>query len=294
MVDELQRVMGDGARFGVRLRYAVEREPLGTAGGVRNAADLVAGRLVVLNGDVLTDLDLGAMLRRHAERGAAATIALTPVPDPTAYGLVELGPHGRVRRFVEKPPPDQVTTDTINAGVYVLERGLLARIPAGRPVSIEREFFPGLLADGLPCYGWVTEAYWLDIGSPAKYLQGQLDLLAGRVRSPVAAVAPGQPRLGADVALAAGARVVPPAVVGAGCRLAAGARVGPAAVLGPGCTVGADAVVESAVLWEMVEVGAAARVAGCVVGARARLAPGARVPAGAVVAADAAVPAGRE
>src|SRR5262249_18008747 len=155
----------------VRLRDVVEPEPLGTAGGVRNAADLVDGRVVVLNGDVLTDLDLTAMLRTHVERGVKATIYLTPVENPTAYGLVELEADGRVRRFLEKPGWDEVTTDTINAGVYILESELLDLIPKGQPCSIEREFFPMLLERRIPFQGFVSTGYWLDIGTTAKYLQ---------------------------------------------------------------------------------------------------------------------------
>ena len=169
----------------MRLREVVEKDPLGTAGGVRNAADLVEGRVVVLNGDILTDLDLSAMLAAHESSGAAATIYLTPVENPTAYGLVELEGDGRVRRFLEKPGWDEVTTNTINGGVYVLERELLELIPKGEPHSMEREFFPLLLERGVPFYGFVSTGYWLDIGTPAKYLQAQQDLLARRLRGHV-------------------------------------------------------------------------------------------------------------
>jgi mannose-1-phosphate guanylyltransferase len=294
MVDAVRAAMGDGATWGVRLSYVVEDEPLGTAGGVRNAVDRVAGLVVVLNGDILTDADLGAMLAFHAERESAATIYLTRVPDPTAYGLVELGDRGAIRRFIEKPDPSQVTTDTVNAGIYLLDRGLLSRIPAGRAVSIEREFFPGLLADRVPFFGWVAGAYWLDIGSPAKYRQGQLDLLAGRVGTPLTpAGARGGGRFIAErAAVEPGASVTGPAVVGAGCRLAAGSRVGPDAVLGPGCDVGASAAVEGAVLWERVEVGAGAALRDCIVGAGVRVGAGARIGPGAVVEGGAVVPAG--
>jgi NDP-sugar pyrophosphorylase family protein len=294
MVDAVRAAMGDGAAWGVRLSYVVEEEPLGTAGGVRNAVERVAGLVLVLNGDILTDADLGAMLTFHAERQSAATIYLTRVPDPTAYGLVELGERGAIRRFIEKPEPSQVTTDTVNAGVYLLDRGLLARIPAGRAVSMEREFFPGLLADHVPFFGWVAGAYWLDIGSPAKYRQGQLDLLAGRVATPLApAGARGEGRFIAERAsVEPGAVVTGPAVVGAGCRLAAGARVGPDAVLGPGCDVGASAAVEGAVLWEHVDIGAGAALRDCIVGAGVRVGAGARIGPGAVVETGAVVPAG--
>ena len=171
LVDEVRRIMGDGAAHGVRLRYAVETDPLGTAGGIRNAVDLVRDLVVVLNGDILADPDLTAMLAFHAARGSHASIYLTRVPDPSQYGLVELDPDGRIRSFIEKPEPGRATVDTINAGVYVLHRAVVAAIPTGRAVSIERETFPGLLRDLVPFYGWVSENYWLDIGNPAKYRQ---------------------------------------------------------------------------------------------------------------------------
>ncbi len=292
MVDEVRETMGDGARYGVALRYAVETKPLGTAGGVRNAVDLVGGRVVVLNGDILTDVDLGAMLRAHLARGAAATIFLTRVADPTAYGLVDLARDGRVVRFVEKPDPSEITTDTINAGAYVLERDLLGRIPEGRMVSIEREFFPGLLVDGIPFFGWVGGGYWLDIGSPGKYRQGQLDLLAGRVDTPVRpAGARGAGALLAEGVVAGrGATFADPWLIGGGSRLGEGARVGPDAVLGPRCVIGAGAVVEGAILWDGVAVGEGAVLRDCVVATGARIGAGARVGAGAVLAAGAAVP----
>jgi len=293
MVEEVRAAMGDGQRHGVALRYAVEVEPLGTAGGVRNAVDLVGGLVVVLNGDVLTDADLGAMLRFHADRRSAATIYLTRVPDPTAYGLVELGEGGRVRHFIEKPDPTQITTDTINAGAYLLERRLLDRIPEGRMVSVEREFFPGLLADRIPFFGWVGDHYWLDIGSPAKYRQGQLDLLAGRVATtvmPAGALTDGS-FAAEGIAMDAGARVARPSVIGAGCRLGAGCRVGPRVVLGPECAVGAGAAVEGAIVWDRVVIGAHAELRDCIVASGARIGAGAHVGAGVVLEAGAEVPA---
>jgi NDP-sugar pyrophosphorylase family protein len=294
MVDAVRATMGDGAAWGVRLSYAVEDEPLGTAGGVRHAVDVADGRVLVLNGDILTDADLGAMLAFHEARGSAATLYLTRVPDPTAFGLVELEEGGRIRRFIEKPDPSQVTTDTVNAGIYVLDGRLLARVPRGRAVSIEREFFPGLLEDRLPFFGWVAEHYWLDIGSPAKYRQGALDLLAGRVATPLSpAGAQGGGRFVAPGAvLEPGARVTSPAVIGADCRVAAGAAVGPSTVLGTGCVVGGDAAVTGAILWERVEVGAGAELRDCIVGAGACVGAGARVGPGAVVEPGARIPSG--
>jgi len=249
----------------------------------------MGGPVVVLNGDILTDADIGAMLRFHAERRARATIYLVPVPDPTPYGLVELESDGRVRRFIEKPDPSQITTNTINAGFYVIDRALIARMPAGRVVSIEREFFPGLLADAVPFFGWVDDHYWLDIGSPAKYRQGQHDLLMGRLRAPLApalaAARPGSEEAG---------RIISPSVIGAGTRLAPGSRVGPGTVLGEDCVVGPCAVVEGAMLWDRVEVGKGAVLRNCIVASGARIGAGALVGPGVVLAANATVPDGAD
>ncbi len=269
----------------VRLRDVVEKAPLGTAGGVRNAVDLVEGRVVVLNGDILTDLDLSTMLRSHEARGAAATIYLTPVENPTAYGLVELEADGRVRRFLEKPGRDEVTTNTVNAGVYVLEKELLELIPKGTPHSIEREFFPLLLERGVPFYGYVSTGYWLDIGTPAKYLQAQQDLLAHRLRGRVEPAGGEGPQGWVDptAIVAASARIVGPVAIGAGCRVEADAVVGPGVVLGPGCRIGPGAHIATAVLWEEVEVGASARLAGCLIGRDASVGAHARVTPGAVL-----------
>jgi mannose-1-phosphate guanylyltransferase len=242
----------------------------------------------VLNGDILTDADVGEMLRFHEARGAAATIYLFPVDDPRPYGLVELGEAGRVLRFIEKPDPAQITTNTINAGIYLLDRALLSRIPTDRPVSIEREFFPGLLADGVPFYGWVSRAYWLDIGSPAKYRQAQLDLLVGKVATRLAP-ADGA-RIAVEARVAPGATVAPPCVIGRDSRVERGARVGPHAVLGEQCVVDADARVEGSVLWDRVTVGPGAVLRDCVVGMGARIGARAVVEPGAVLAADAVVP----
>jgi len=291
MVDEIRRVLGDGSAHGVRLRYAVEREPLGTGGGVRNAIDMVGGLVLVFNGDILTDIDLSAILSFHQERRASATIELFPVPDPTPYGLVELGEAGRVVRFIEKPDPAQVTVNTINAGVYVLERHLLGRIPEDTVVSIEREFFPGLLADGIPFYGWVGRHYWLDIGSPAKYRQAQLDLMAGRVSTAIRDASDSDRRsIADDVTLEPAAGVSGPCVIGGGCRLGTGSRIGPDTVLGERCVVGRGASVAGAILWDAVLVGDGAILSDCVIGAGARVGARAHIGPGVVIEANRIVP----
>src|SRR5437879_852048 len=185
-VDDVRAALGDGASLGVRLRYIVEDEPLGTGGGVRHAADLASGTLFVLNGDILTDADLTAMRRLHEARRSRTTIFLQPVDDPRQFGLVETDADGRLLRFREKPTAEEeIPTNTINAGIYPIDAALLARIPRDRPSSIEREFFPALIADGIPSFGWCPRAYWRDIGNPSAYRAAQIDLLEDRARMPL-------------------------------------------------------------------------------------------------------------
>jgi len=292
-VDDVRQALGEGAHLGVRLRYVIEDEPLGTGGGVRNAADLARGTVFVLNGDVLTDADLTAMRRWHESRGSRTTIFLMPVADPRAYGLVELDDEGRLRRFREKPGDDEpITTNTINAGIYLIDATLLARIPAGRAVSIEREFFPALIADGIPCFGWTGAAYWRDIGSPTAYRDAQMDLLAGRVRSPLSP--PGELRDGSWVAptarLAPDARLQAPSVLGDRVEVGRRARVGPLTVVGDGSRIGDDARVEGAILWERVTVGAGAVLRDCVIPSDVTIGPHAHIGPGAVLEPNTTIP----
>jgi NDP-sugar pyrophosphorylase family protein len=293
-VEDVRRALGDARDLGVTLRYVVEEEPLGTGGGVRNAADLARGTIFALNGDVLTDADLTAMRAFHESRGSRVTIFLTPVPDPRAYGLVETAADGRLLRFREKPAPDEaITTNMINAGVYLIDAALLARIPTGRMVSIEREFFPAVIADGIPSFGWSAPAYWRDIGNPAAYHAAQIDLLDGRVKTSLAPA--GESQRGSWVhptASTAAARIEPPSVIGDSASLGPGAEVGPYAVIGPGCAIGAGARVQRAVLWEGVRVGDSAVLRDCVVGAHATIGARAEVGEGVVLESGAVVPAG--
>jgi NDP-sugar pyrophosphorylase family protein len=291
-VDDVRQALGDGAALGTRLRYVVEEAPRGTGGGVRNAVDLARGLVFVLNGDILTDADLGAMRRFHAERGSRLTIFLRSVEDPRPFGLVECAPDGRIRAFHEKPASlEGIAARTINAGIYLIDAALLRRIPPDRAVSIEREFFPAVVADGTPCFGWCAEPYWRDIGNAGAYREAQVDLLEGRVQSPLEP--PGHRKagvwLGDAVRVEDGARLEAPSVIGPGVEIAAGARVGPRAVVGARCHIGPGARVEAAVLWEDVRVGPGAVLHDCVVaaeatiGAQAEIGPGVTLEAGAVI-----------
>ena len=235
MADGVRAVLGDGSRFGVKLSFVEEPRPLGTGGALKFAEDLLDERFLMLNGDVLTDLDLTAQLAQHEATGARATLALTPVEDPSAYGLVRLTGDRQVTEFVEKPSADQIDTNNISAGAYVLERSVLELLEPGKPASIERDVFPRLVGDGL--YGYVGEGYWMDIGTPERYLQGTFDILEGTVETEVAA------RMGSGFASVAGdvesaGRIIPSALVESGCRIGAHSRVGGRVVLERGVTVG--------------------------------------------------------
>ncbi|MGZ4755841.1 MAG: sugar phosphate nucleotidyltransferase [Acidimicrobiia bacterium] len=250
-------------RFGdIKLRFVVEHEPLGTAGGIRFAAEGIDERVLVCNGDVLTDLDLGELVRFHAERDAAATIALTRVDDPSAFGVVPTRPDGEVVAFVEKPPRGQAPTNWINAGTYVLEPAVIDSIPPRLTVSIERETFPRMLEVPGRLYAMQSHAYWLDIGTPRKYFQAQVDVARGLLGRPAV---PGAVERSDGVWIEPGAQIeataviVGPAVIGVGARIEAGARV-EASVLGPGSIVGEGSSLLRSVLLGAATIAAGARV----------------------------------
>ncbi|HEX7059087.1 MAG TPA: NDP-sugar synthase [Solirubrobacterales bacterium] len=266
-----EALAGEEERAGVEIRYAIEPERRGTAGAIRFAADqlgdALSERFLALNGDVLTDLDLSALMRAHDERGARATIALHPVEDSSAYGLVRSGAEGEVLEFLEKA--GEGGPGEINAGMYVLERSVLDLIPPAQNVSIERDVFPRLVGQGL--YGLRLEGYWMDIGTPERYLQSCWDILEGRVATRVEPTAPGK-------------------LVAPSAEISAGASVGAHAVIGPGCRVEDRAMIDDSVLLDGCVVGEGARVAGSILAPGVEVAPGA-VLEGAVVGRDERVPA---
>ncbi|HTN80713.1 MAG TPA: NDP-sugar synthase [Acidimicrobiales bacterium] len=233
---------------GVRIRYAVEPEPLDTAGAIRFAAREagIDDTFVVVNGDVLTDLDLGALVRFHRDSGAEATIHLTPVEDPSVFGVVPTDENGRVIAFIEKPPRDEAPTNRINAGTYVFEPSVLDRIPGDRRVSIEREIFPAMADEGR-LYAMATDDYWLDTGTPQQFLKANLDLLGERPRHRVEGVA-------------RTASVDPSATV-------------ERSIVSDRCAIGADARVQDSVLMTGTQIGANARVTRSILGSRVVVGP---------------------
>jgi mannose-1-phosphate guanylyltransferase len=262
LADGVRDVLGDGSGSGLRLRYVVEPEPLGTGGALKYAEDLLERRFLMLNGDVLTDIDLTAQLAQHERTGARGTLALTPVEDPSNYGLVRTSEDSAVTGFVEKPSADQIDTNRISAGAYVLERSVLELLEPGRPASIERDVFPRLVGAGL--YGYLADGYWLDIGTPERYLTGTFDILDGTVATSVSL----------DGADAGEGRIVAPVLVGPDCRIGAGARVGGRVVLREGVSVGAGTTIERAVVLEGASIGAHCSLHDCIVGRGVTIADG--------------------
>ncbi len=284
-------------RFGdMTLRYAVEDDPLGTAGGIRYAAEFagIDERFVVCNGDVLTTLDLTEMVGFHDGHGGEATIHLCRVDDPSAFGVVPTRGDGEVIAFVEKPPRDKAPSHWINAGTYVLEPPVLERIPARLTVSVERETFPRMLDRPGQLFAFQSDSYWIDIGTPGKYVEANADVVAGELGGQPAAgavqQAPGVWMQG-EVSIAPDARIEPPVLLGEGSSVGSGARVGQA-VLGPGCAVGPGACVLRSVMLDGARLAADAQVVDAVVGPQAALEPGVAASDHTIIGASATVAAG--
>jgi mannose-1-phosphate guanylyltransferase len=282
--DALEAYFGDGTRFGVRLRYVTDPIPLGTAGAVANAVPAFdhPDDVLVLNGDILTDLDLEAFRKAHVAAGAAGSVALTPVTDPSAYGLVRLRENRAVAEFLEKPSLDELIPGEpylINAGTYLLSQEVIATIPSDRACSIEREIFP-VLAEHGTLFGYPSNAYWRDIGTPQSYLEAHHDMLAGAVST---ADIVGDVHLGPGTIVQETARVADRSCIGADCTIAAGAQV-LGSVVGAHSRIGEDAYIEGCVIGEGVEIGQGARLEGLVVvGDRARIGAGIAITGPAVI-----------
>lgn len=259
LAQPIEGYLGGGSQFGVRLYYSNESTPLGTGGAMKNAEKYLDGAFLVLNGDIFTDLDVTAMIDFHRARKARATIALTSVDDPTSYGLIETGAEGRVSRFLEKPAWSEVTTNMVNAGTYVLEPDVLAQIPPQTKVSIERETFPRLLDLGEPVYAYSSSAYWIDIGTPAKYLQLHRDLLSGKCR-PYAPASGEEISIGENTYVHPTARIKGPVVIGADCSIGPGVKLTGPVVIGDGCVILEDSVIEDAIIWRNARLGPRARL----------------------------------
>ncbi|HVF78016.1 MAG TPA: NDP-sugar synthase [Solirubrobacteraceae bacterium] len=280
--DKVRDVLGDGSSLKIRLRFVEEPDPRGTAGALKYAEDLLDDRFLMLNGDILTDLDLSAQMALHEQTGATGTLALVPVADPSSYGLVKLRDDGAVEQFLEKPSGDTaLDTNLISAGAYVLERSVLDLIAPDTNVSIEREIWPALVDEGL--YGFVdNDAYWMDVGTPARYLQATFDILEANVRTGVSEKL-GDGFLWVDPSAEITGRAIPPAFVGARSQVAEGAHVGSLAVIGDDVVVGLNSVVERAVVLHGAQIGEDCVLRGCIIGPGARIGDRSQVIGGAML-----------
>jgi NDP-sugar pyrophosphorylase family protein len=279
----IEEIFGDGSDTGLGIRYVVEPTPLGTGGAIRYAGDKLRESVVVFNGDILTQVDLGAVIRLHRERGAKATIVLTPVANPTAYGLVETDAQGNILRFVEKPQADQITCDTINAGIYVLEPDTFERIPKDTPWSIERSFFPSLIERGETFVAYVDRGYWIDIGTPEKYMQVHRDIMDGRYQASPFAAAPRTACVSPLARIEEGAIVESPCFIDEGVVVKAGARIGPYSVIGRHSHIEEHAQIDDAMVWANCRISQEAIVRHSIVGRQCHIGRRALVEDGAVL-----------
>src|SRR2546423_9698770 len=275
--EKIEQQLGDGTNSGGKLSYPVEPQPMGTAGAYKFAEELIREPTVVFNGDILTDLDLKTVIRQHKERNAVATIVLTPVEDASMYGVVETNDEGRVQRFLEKPKPEETSCRNINAGTYVLEPSVLDLIPKGENYSFECGLFPSLLEKGEAFFADVPpRTYWMDIGTPARYLQAHHDMLANRVTRFHL-----KDRRG-DFDSATTSEIDDLSIVADDCTIKPGVEI-INSVLGKGCYIEERARIENSVVWSHTRVGAAANVKDAIIGRGCHIGRSSLVGAGAVL-----------
>jgi NDP-sugar pyrophosphorylase family protein len=280
----IEEIFGDGSDIGIKIRYVVEPAPLGTAGAIKYAGDNLTESVVVFNGDVLTQIELAAVLKLHRERKAKATIVLTPVDNPTAYGLVETDAGGNITRFLEKPKPDEITTNNINAGIYVLEPDTFDRIPKDVAWSIERSYFPSLIERNETFVGYVYDGYWIDIGTPEKYTQVHRDIMDGRyVAAPFDNPASPRAAVAADARIEDGAIIEAPCFIDEGVLVKAGARIGRYSVIGRQTQVEEHAVVDGSIVWPNCRISSHAELRDVIVGRNCHLGRNVSLDAGAVL-----------
>ncbi len=277
---------GDGSSIGMNITYVIEETPLGTAGALKNVEQYITGPFVVLNGDVLTSLDLRKMMTEHERKGGIGLLHCIRVEDPSSFGCVVHDASGRISAFVEKPPRETAPTNEINAGTYLFEREILDMIPAGRNVSIERETFPQIIASGKGLYAYTTDDYWIDLGKPEQYLDAHRDVLAGRM--PLLTLEPGVTGEGAP-ALKGVPKLHLPVHADAGVQVDPTAEIGPNLVLGAQTFVGPGAIVRDSVLWDGVIIEGEAIIEGAIIASGARIGRGARIEPGSVIGHDTVV-----
>ncbi|WP_329176476.1 NDP-sugar synthase [Streptomyces decoyicus] len=296
LAEVFEPYFGDGSALGLHLEYVTEHEPLGTGGAIRNVASrLHSGPddpVLIFNGDILTGLDIAALVGTHRTSGADVSLHLTRVEDPRAFGLVPTDDTGRVTAFLEKPQtPEEIVTDQINAGAYVFNRSVIDTIPAGRPVSVERETFPGLLAEGAHLQGMVDSTYWLDLGTPQAFVRGSADLVLGRAPSPAVPGRRGDRLVLETAEVAPDAKLTGGTVAGARTVIGSGARIDGSAVL-EGAVIEEGAQIRDSLIGAGAHIGARTVLDGAVIGDGARIGADNELRGGIRIWCDADIPAG--
>jgi mannose-1-phosphate guanylyltransferase/phosphomannomutase len=282
----IEAYFGDGSELGLKIFYSLEEKPLGTAGAVKLAEEHFTDEpLIVLNGDILTDIDLTEMIDFHRINRARVTLAMIKVADPTSYGLIFTEENGQISRFLEKPSWDEATVDTVNAGIYILDPSVFRYVPRHEAYSFERGLFPLLLQLNERVFGYTTDSYWLDIGSPQKYLQAHNDILMDRVKVEISAERrPGNIWVGKDVEIDPTAEIRGPAYLGNRSKVRKRARIKEFTILGPGVIVDDRAILEQVLIGEGSEIGEEANLKNCIIGSNCRIGASAVLNSNSVVA----------
>ncbi|MBN2057956.1 MAG: NDP-sugar synthase [Candidatus Saganbacteria bacterium] len=288
---EIKKLLNDGKHWGIKIRYSIEESPLGTAGAVKNAEEFF-GRdpLVVFNGDILTDVNISKLVNFHREKGAIITLTLTEVEDPTPFGLVQIDQDRRITQFIEKPSWNMVRGRTINAGIYVVDPIIFQKVPQGRPFSFERELFPSLLAAKQPLYGFVSPAYWMDIGNPRMYMMAHQAILRGEVAVKIFGTRiNGKFWLGNETHPDPSVRFIGPSVIGQKVKLDKETEIGDYVVIGDEVSIGQHCALERAIVWRNVKIGDHVRLSGCIIGANCVIEDDVIIDKGLVLADDSVI-----
>lgn len=265
--ERIMNYFGDGSKYGVRIYYCIEESPLGTGGAIKNAEKYLDDTSLIFNSDIITDIDLQKLIDYHRYKKAGVTIALTRVDNPSAYGLVETDAEGRITAFKEKPKPEEITTDFINAGIYVFEKKILDFIPAGREVSVEREVYPNLLSAGVKMYAYKNDNYWIDIGTPHKYLELHHNIMDGIFNYPFMETEyKNRIVIGKGTVISTTAKLIPPVAIGDNCHIADDVIIGPHAVIGNDIDIDTGSYIKNSVIWEGCHIGQKTRLSNTIIG----------------------------
>ncbi len=283
---EIKKILGDGKQWGIKIRYSVEEHPLGTAGAVKNAERFFdEGPIIVFNGDILTDINISKILNFHREKRATVTLALTEVEDPTPFGLILTEKDGRVKKFLEKPGREMITARTINAGIYVVDPKIFEEVAVGQEYSFERQLFPSLLEKGVPIYGYLSEAYWIDIGNPEKYKEAHQAILRGEVSVRILGTKiDGRFWLGKESRPDPSVRFVGPSIIGEKVKIGRGTEIGDCVVVGDCVSIGEKCLMDRAIVWKGTRIGNHVHLSDCIIGGNCVIEDESIIGHGAVIA----------